>query len=123
MAGGGAAGGLTTRDLNGVTYAAEVLDGVPAKDLRGMVDEAKKGVGSGVVALVSVVDGKAAIIVGITDDLSGKYDAVSLARIGVAELGGKGGGGRPDMAQGGGPDTDKARSAIAAIEKALADAG
>ena len=123
MAGGGSAGGLTTRDLNGVTYAAEVLDGVPAKDLRGMVDEAKKGVGSGVVALVSVVDGKAAIIVGITDDLSGKYDAVSLARIGVAELGGKGGGGRPDMAQGGGPDTDKARSAIAAIERVLADAG
>ena len=115
-------GGLTTRDVNGLTYAAEILQDVPAKDLRGMVDEAKKGVGSGVVALVSVVDGKAALIVGVTDDLSGRIDAVGLARIGVAELGGKGGGGRPDMAQGGGPDADKAGSAIAAIEKALSGA-
>ena len=121
MAGGGSAGGLTTRDINGVAYAAEVLDGVPAKDLRGMVDEAKKAVGSGVVALVSVVDGKAALIVGISEDLNGKLDAVELARIGVAALGGKGGGGRPDMAQGGGPDADQAQAAITAIEKAVAE--
>ncbi len=121
MAGGGSAGGLTTRDINGVAFAAEVLDGVPAKDLRGMVDEAKKAVGSGVVALVSVVDGKAALIVGISEDLNGKFDAVELARIGVAALGGKGGGGRPDMAQGGGPDADQAQAAITAIEKAVAE--
>lgn len=121
MAGGGPAGGLTTRDLSGVTYGAEVLEGVPAKDLRGMLDEAKRGISSGVVALVSVVDGKAALIVGVTADLSAKVDAVTLARVGVAELGGKGGGGRPDMAQGGGPNADKAASAIDAIGKALAD--
>jgi alanyl-tRNA synthetase len=98
-----------------------VLEGVPAKDLRGMLDEAKRGISSGVVALVSVVDGKAALIVGVTADLSAKVDAVTLARVGVAELGGKGGGGRPDMAQGGGPNADKAASAIDAIGKALAD--
>ena len=120
MAAGGGAG-LSTRRINGFTYAAEIFDGVPAKELRGMVDEAKKGVGSGVVALISVVDGKAALIVGVTADLSDRVDAVGLTRIGVAELGGKGGGGRPDMAQGGGPDADKASSAIAAIEKALAE--
>ncbi len=120
MAAGGG-GGLSTRRINGFTYAAEIFDGVPAKELRGMVDEAKKGVGSGVVALISVVDGKAALIVGVTADLSDRVDAVGLTRIGVAELGGKGGGGRPDMAQGGGPDADKASSAIAAIEKALAE--
>ena len=115
-------GGLMTRQINGFTYASEVLDGVPAKDLRGMVDEAKKGVGSGVVALISVVDGKAALIVGVTDDLSPRIGAVGLARIGVAELGGNGGGGRADMAQGGGPHADKADLAIAAIERALGEA-
>ena len=114
-------GGLSTRNVNGLAYTADVLQGVPAKDLRGMVDEAKKGIESGVVALVSVVDGKAALIVGVTEDLGGRLDAVALARIGVAELGGTGGGGRPDMAQGGGPDGDKAASAIAAIEKAISE--
>ena len=115
-------GGLLTRRINGFIYASEVLDGVPGKDLRGMVDEAKKGVGSGVVALISVIDGKAALIVGVTDDLSPRIGAVGLAQIGVAELGGKGGGGRADMAQGGGPHADKADLAIAAIEKALGEA-
>ena len=121
MAAGGG-GGLPVREVNGFAYAADILDGVPARELRGMVDEAKKGVGSGVVALVSTHGGKAALIVGVTDDLLGRIDAVDLARIGVAELGGRGGGGRPDMAQGGGPDADKAPAAIAAIAGALGEA-
>ena len=121
MAAGGG-GGLPVREVNGFAYAADILDGVPARELRGMVDEAKKGVGSGVVALVSTVGGKAALIVGVTDDLLGRIDAVDLARIGVAELGGRGGGGRPDMAQGGGSDADKAPAAIAAIARALGEA-
>ena len=121
MAAGGG-GGLPVREVNGFAYAADILEGVPARELRGMVDEAKKGVGSGVVALVSTVGGKAALIVGVTDDLLGRIDAVDLARIGVAELGGSGGGGRPDMAQGGGPDADKAPAAIAAIARALGEA-
>ena len=121
MAAGGG-GGLPVREVNGFAYAADILDGVPARELRGMVDEAKKGVGSGVVALVSTLGGKAALIVGVTDDLLGRIDAVELARIGVAELGGRGGGGRPDMAQGGGPDADKAPAAIAAIAGALGEA-
>ena len=121
MAAGGG-GGLPVREVNGFAYAADILDGVPARELRGMVDEAKKGVGSGVVALVSTLGGKAALIVGVTDDLLGRIDAVELARIGVAELGGRGGGGRPDMAQGGGPDADRAPAAIAAIAIALGEA-
>ena len=120
-AGGVASGGLTTRSVKGLNYVAEILHDVPARELRGMVDEVKKGLGSGVIALVSVVDGKAALIVGLTADLVDRFSAVDLAQIGVAELGGKGGGGRPDMAQGGGPNVDKADQAMAAIEKALAE--
>ena len=84
-----------------------------------MADDLKAQVGSGVVALVAVADGKASLVVGVTDDLAGDISAVDLVRAGAAALGGKGGGGRPDMAQAGGPDGAKADQALAAIEKAL----
>ncbi|MBU0867617.1 MAG: alanine--tRNA ligase, partial [Alphaproteobacteria bacterium] len=90
------------------------------KELRGIVDGNKKTLGSGVSAIVAVVDGRATIAVGVTDDLTGTISAVDLVRIGVEALGGKGGGGRPDMAQGGGPDGDKAAAAIDAVKARLA---
>jgi alanyl-tRNA synthetase len=85
-----------------------------------MADALAKEMGSGVAAIVSVVDGKAALVVSVSDDLKDKVDAVGLLRAGVAELGGKGGGGRPDFAQGGGPDGARADAALAAIQRALA---
>ncbi len=108
------------REVAGVKLAARRLDGTPPKALRGLADDLKRKLGSGVVALVAVNDGKAALVVGVTDDLTGRFSAVDLARLGAQALGGKGGGGRPDMAQAGGPDGDKAEAALAAIERALA---
>jgi alanyl-tRNA synthetase len=93
---------------------------VVAKDLKGMADDYKKKLGSGVVALIGIDDGKASAVVGVTDDLSKSLSAVDLVKAGVLALGGKGGGGRPDMAQGGGPDAAKAPEALKAIEAALA---
>ena len=96
---------------------------MPAKDLKPLVDEAKKRVGSGVVAFVAVdEDERASIIVGVTADQVGRRNAVDLVRAGAAALGGKGGGGRPDMAQAGGPDGAQAEAALAAVEAALAAA-
>jgi alanyl-tRNA synthetase len=121
-AGGGGGGGTEARDVNGIAYAARRLDGVPAKELRGMVDAAKRKLGSGVIAFIAVNEGKAALTVGVTDDLAGRFDAVELVRVGAAAVGGKGGGGRPDMAQAGGPDGDAADAALAAIERAIGEA-
>ena len=112
--------GAATKTVNGITYAGKVLNGVPAKDLKGMADEIKKQIGSGVIALVSDADGKASIVVCVTEDLTGKHSAVDLVRVGSEALGGKGGGGRPDMAQAGGPDASAAQAAIDRIEQALA---
>ena len=124
LAGGGGAGGGNAadevRDVGGVKLIGRVLNGVPGKDLKGMADEFKKKLGSGVVALIGVEDGKASAVVGVTDDLSKTLSAVELVKAGVAALGGKGGGGRADMAQGGGPDAAKAPEALKAIEAALA---
>ena len=131
LAGGGGSSGSSAadevRDVGGVKLIGRVLNGVPGKDLKGMADEFKKKLGSGVVALIGIEDGKASAVVGVTDDLAqGKgaktLSAVELVKAGVAALGGKGGGGRPDMAQGGGPDTAKAPEALKAIEAALAGA-
>jgi len=108
------------RDVGGVKLIGRVLNGVPGKELKGMADEYKKKLGSGVVALIGVEDGKASAVVGVTDDLSKSLSAVELVKAGVAALGGKGGGGRPDMAQGGGPDATRAPEALKAIEAALA---
>ncbi|MFD2232317.1 alanine--tRNA ligase [Phaeospirillum tilakii] len=111
--------GAATRTIAGITYAGRVLDGVPAKDLKGMADEIKKQIGSGVVALAATADGKASLVVAVTADLTAKFSAVDLVRVGSEALGGKGGGGRPDMAQAGGPDAAKAEAAVEAIAAAL----
>jgi alanyl-tRNA synthetase len=122
MGGGGAKaeGGSEAKDVAGVKFAARVVEGLPAKDLKPMADELKKQVGSGVVVLIASNEGKASIVIGVTDDLTGTLSAVDLVRVGAEALGGKGGGGRPDMAQAGGPDASLAHAAIEAIEKAIA---
>ena len=107
-------------DLNGVSVATRVLIDVPAKELKPLVDSIKGQVGSGVVVVVSVIDGKASLVVGVTEDLTDRLNAVDLVRVGSASVGGKGGGGRPDMAQAGGPDGAAAEAAIKAIEQAIA---
>jgi alanyl-tRNA synthetase len=123
LAVGGAAGPATgpiAEEVAGIKFAGRRLDNVPARELKSMADDLKKKIGSGLVALVAVEDGKASVVVGVTEDLIGRLNAVDFVRTGVAELGGKGGGGRPDMAQGGGPDATKADAALAAIKNALA---
>jgi alanyl-tRNA synthetase len=120
MAAGGAQGGPEVQDVNGVKFSGRALDGVPPKELRGMADDAKKSLGSGVVAIATAADGKAALVVGVTADLVERFDAVSLVRVGAAALGGKGGGGRPDMAQAGGPNSAALDEALAAVEQAIA---
>jgi len=121
LATGGGAKGTQIKDVGGIRYSPRLVDGVPAKDLKSLADDLKKEVGSGVVALVSTAEGKASLVVGVTEDLTGRISAVDLVRVGSAALGGKGGGGRPDMAQAGGPDGAKAQAAIDAIEQALAE--
>ncbi|MBU1462279.1 MAG: alanine--tRNA ligase, partial [Alphaproteobacteria bacterium] len=120
--GGGASGAAPAgpEQVGTVSFMAQVIEGLDPKELRGIVDGNKKTLGSGVSAIVAVVDGRATIAVGVTDDLTGTISAVDLVRIGVEALGGKGGGGRPDMAQGGGPDGDKAAAAIDAVKARLA---
>ena len=117
--GGASAASVAPESIAGVFLLARVLEGVPAKELRGLIDEGKKKVGSGVVAYVGVEDGKAAVAIGVTDDLKAKVSAVDLVRAGVAAVGGQGGGGRPDLAQGGGPEGANAKEAIEAIRTAL----
>ena len=108
------------RQVNGVKLIARAVSGIELKDLRSLADEGKKQVGSGVVAIVGLTeDGKAGIVVGVTDDLTKRFNAVELVKKGAEVLGGKGGGGRPDMAQAGGPDGSKAEDALKAIEVAL----
>ena len=119
--GGAAAGGV--REAGGVKLLARAVEGVETKDLKSLVDDGKKQIGSGVVAIVGVTeDGKAGIVVGVTADLTTRFNAVELVRKGSEALGGKGGGGRPDMAQAGGPDGAKASAALSAIEQAMAGA-
>ncbi len=121
-AGGGAQQAQAVRQVGGVGFIGRLLPDVPAKDLKPLADELKKQVGSGVVALVATAEGKASLVVGVTQDLTGRLDAVKLVRAGVEAVGGKGGGGRPDLAQAGGPDGSQAAAALAAIEQALAAA-
>ncbi|WP_338244259.1 alanine--tRNA ligase [Aurantiacibacter hainanensis] len=120
LGGGGGSAPQEAEDIAGVKFTGQVLQGMNPKELRGLLDEAKSRMGSGVAAICAVNDGKAAFAVGVTDDLTDRIDAVSLVRVGVEALGGKGGGGRSDMAQGGGPDGDKADAALAAVREALA---
>jgi alanyl-tRNA synthetase len=124
MGGGGGARSsgeaADVRQVNGVKLLARSVSGIDLKDLRSLADEGKRQVGSGVVAIVATAeDGKAGIVVGVTDDLTKRFNAVDLVKKGAEVLGGKGGGGRPDMAQAGGPDGSKAEDALKAIEAAL----
>jgi len=119
LGGGGSQAGPAEEDIAGVKFSGQVIEGLEARALRGLLDEAKARLGSGVAAIVAVNEGRAAIAAAVTEDLTGRHDAVALVRAGVAALGGQGGGGRPDMAQGGGPDGAKAGEAIAAVRAAL----
>lgn len=119
LAAGGSSGGEGAKKINGVSFVGRVLSDVPAKELKGMADEIKKQIGSGVVALVCADNGKVSIVVGVTNDLTAKINAVDLVRAGAAAADGKGGGGRPDMAQAGGSNASKTAEVLSVIEKAL----
>jgi alanyl-tRNA synthetase len=121
MSGGAKSDGADgVRTVGDIKLMARAVEGIELKDLRSLADEGKKKVGSGIVAIVGVSgDGKAGIVVGVTDDLVARFNAVDLVKKGAEVLGGKGGGGRPDMAQAGGPDGSKAEAALKAIEAAV----
>ena len=120
MAGGAGQGaGSDAREINGVKLVAQVLNGVTGKDLPPLIDEHKTRIGSGAVLLIADAGGKAAVAAGVTDDLKGSLSAVDIVKAAVAELGGKGGGGRPDMAQGGGASAENAEAAIKAAEAVI----
>jgi alanyl-tRNA synthetase len=120
--GGGATGGSDTsvKTVNGIQFFHLQVSGLAANDLKGLVDEGKAKVGSGVAAVANTTaEGKANLVVGVTDDLVSRFNAVALVKAGAEKLGGKGGGGRPDLAQAGGPDGGNAAAALAAIEAAI----
>lgn len=121
LGGGGTGGSAAPVDeaVAGVTFSGQVLDGLDPRELRPLLDAAKQRMGSGVAALIAVNAGKASIAAAVTDDLTGRFSAVDLVRAGVEALGGTGGGGRPDMAQGGGPEGSKAPAALAAVRAVL----
>jgi alanyl-tRNA synthetase len=120
MGGGAATDSTAARDVSGVKLYARAVSNVDMKDLKSLADEAKQNVGSGVVAIAAASeDGKASIVVAVTPDLTSRFNAVDLVRLGSAALGGKGGGGRPDMAQAGGPDGAKTQEALAAVEEGV----
>ncbi|MEG9861262.1 MAG: alanine--tRNA ligase [Parvularculales bacterium] len=115
VTGGGEGEALAVRDVEGVSVIARQFQGINPKELRGMMDDMRQKLGSGVVALVSVHKGKAALVVGVTEDKIGSLSAVDLVKAGAEALGGKGGGGRPDMAQAGGPDGTRSEEALESI--------
>ena len=118
MGGGGKAAEDEVEEVRGVKVMAKKLSGVDPKDLRSLADEGKKRLGSGVVILLATGDdGKAGLVVGVTNDLTSANSAIQMVQTGVVELGGKGGGGRPDLAQGGGPDATRADAAFTAIKR------
>ena len=119
LGGSGAKAEAADEEIGGVKFSGQVLDGLDPKELRGLLDQAKARMGSGIAAIVAVNEGRASIAAAVTEDLVGRFSAVDLVRAGVEALGGKGGGGRPDMAQGGGPDGDKAADAITAVRALL----
>ena len=118
--GGGGAAEQPVREIAGVKLFSRAISGVEMKDLKALADEAKQSIGSGIVAIVGVgEDGRAGVVVGVTPDLTKKFNAVDFVRLASEKLGGKGGGGRPDMAQAGGPDGAAAEEALAAIAEML----
>tara|TARA_Y100000814_G_scaffold292878_1_gene272582 strand:- start:440 stop:2110 length:1671 start_codon:yes stop_codon:yes gene_type:complete len=104
------------KDINGIKYIGRSLTDIPPRELKSMVDDLKSQLGSGIVVIIGIYDGKGSIVVGVTNDLIKQVSAVDLVRLGVEALGGKGGGGRPDMAQGGGPDIARVSNALTSIE-------
>ncbi len=121
LGGGSAEGGNAVETVNGVNFLGKVVTGVSPRDLKPLTDEGKKQVGSGVVVFIGVgEDGKASAVAGVTEDMVGRFSAVDLVRAASSALGGAGGGGRPDMAQAGGPDGSKANDAIAAVKALVA---
>jgi alanyl-tRNA synthetase len=123
LAGAGPAQVAGPKRIGEIAFDGRVIDGVPGRELRALADDLKRRIGSGVVAVVSRDEGKAAIVVAVTPDLTHRFDAVALARLGAQTLGGSGGGGRAEMAQAGGPRADRAEVALAAVESAVAAAG
>ncbi len=119
LGGGGGASAAEPEDVSGVKFFAQTYEGLDPKELRGLANDAKARIGSGVVALLTVNDGKASILAAVTDDLTTRFSAVDFVRVGVAALGGQGGGGKPDMAQGGGPDASQTEIAVAAVRALL----
>ncbi|UXX83733.1 alanine--tRNA ligase [Roseovarius pelagicus] len=120
MAGGaGQGGGAAVEEIGGVRFVAQVLSGVSGKDLPALLDEHKARIGSGVVLLIADTDGKAAVAAGVTDDLTSRVSAEDIVKLAVVQLGGKGGGGRPDMARGGGRDVTNAEAAIETVRTLL----
>ena len=117
--GGSSGGNAAPEEINGVKLIARVLDGVDGKGLRGVAEDFRKQVGSGVVALIGVTDGKAAVTVAVTADTIGKVNAADLARAAVIAMGGQGAGGKPDFAQGGAPDGSLAEAGLDAVRATL----
>ena len=117
--GGGGSANAAPEEIGGVKLIARVLDGVDGKGLRGVAEDFRKQVGSGVVALIGVTEGKAAVTVAVTSDMTGKVNAADLARAAVIAMGGQGAGGKPDFAQGGAPDDSKAEDGVAAVKAGL----
>jgi len=115
----GGAAEVADEDVGGKAFFGQVLSGVSGKELPALIDEHKARMGSGVVLLIADADGKAAVAAGVTDDLIGAVSAVDLVRAAVAELGGKGGGGRPAMAQGGGASAENADAAMSAAKAVM----
>jgi len=103
----------------GLGFIGQVVEGLEPRALRGLIDDAKKALGSGVAVAVTAHDGRASVAVGVTDDLKARISAVELVRAAAAALGGQGGGGRPDLAQAGGPEGARAAEAVAAVRAAL----
>jgi len=120
LAGPPKSGGESSREIAGIKTVLRLVEDVAAKDLKALADDAKSKLGSGVVAFVTVAEGRASLVVGVTPDLTARVNAIDLVRAGSEAVGGKGGGGRPDMAQAGGPDGARAKEALDAIEKRLA---
>ncbi len=111
--------GPAPENVNGYKFLGQIVEAFDPRGLRAAIDDMKKRLGSGIGALVALNEGRASIAVGVTDDLVGQVSAVDLVRAAVATLGGQGGGGRPDMAQGGGPDGSRAKEALDAVKNVL----
>jgi len=118
LATGGSSAGPAAKEVAGVRYVGQRVDGASSRDLKAMVDDLKRS-GEGIYAVVAVTEGKASLVVGVTESLEATFSAVDLVKSGAAALGGRGGGGRPDMAQAGGPDGSRADEALSAVEEAI----